>query len=129
MMSNILIFFSGLISGMIIFQSALVAPTIFNILSEEQAGPFLRKIFPKLFLTITFLGIFSFVIAIFNENLLITLIPLTTAILMAICYFLVPMTNRARDAGNAKLFSRLHFASVSLTIFVLFSNILLVFLI
>lgn len=129
MMSNILIFFSGLISGMIIFQSALVAPTIFNILSEEQAGPFLRKIFPKLFLTITFLGIFSFVIAIFNENLLITLIPLTTAILMAICYSLVPMTNRARDAGNAKLFSRLHFASVSLTIFVLFSNILLVFLI
>ena len=128
-MSNILIFFSGLISGMIIFQSALVAPTIFNILSEEQAGPFLRKIFPKLFLTITFLGIFSFVIAIFNENLLITLIPLTTAILMAICYSLVPMTNRARDAGNAKLFSRLHFASVSLTIFVLFSNILLVFLI
>ena len=129
MMSNILIFFSGLISGMIIFQSALVAPTIFNILSEEQAGPFLRKIFPKLFLTITFLGIFSFVIAIFNENLLITLIPLTTAILMAICYSLVPMTNRARDAGNAKLFSRLHFASVSLTIFVLFSNISLVFLI
>tara|TARA_B100000282_G_scaffold93135_1_gene65567 strand:- start:561 stop:947 length:387 start_codon:yes stop_codon:yes gene_type:complete len=128
-MSNILIFFSGLISGMIIFQSALVAPTIFNILSEEQAGPFLRKIFPKLFLTITFLGIFSFVIAIFNENLLITLIPLTTAILMAICYSLVPMTNRARDVGNAKLFSRLHFASVSLTIFVLFSNILLVFLI
>ena len=129
MMSNILIFFSGLISGMIIFQSALVAPTIFNILSEEQAGPFLRKIFPKLFLTITFLGIFSFVIAIFNENLLITLIPLTTAILMAICYSLVPMTNRARDAGNAKLFSRLHFASVSLTILVLFSNISLVFLI
>tara|TARA_A100001035_G_C27692929_1_gene458711 strand:+ start:360 stop:749 length:390 start_codon:yes stop_codon:yes gene_type:complete len=129
MMSNILIFFSGLISGMIIFQSALVAPTIFNIFSEEQAGPFLRKIFPKLFLTITFLGIFSFVIAIFNENLLITLIPLTTAILMAICYSLVPMTNRARDAGNAKLFSRLHFASVSLTIFVLFSNISLVFLI
>ena len=128
-MSNFLIFFSGLISGMIIFQSALVAPTIFNILSEEQAGPFLRKIFPKLFLTITFLGIFSFVIAIFNENLLITLIPLTTAILMAICYSLVPMTNRARDAGNAKLFSRLHFASVSLTIFVLFSNISLVFLI
>lgn len=128
-MSNILIFFSGLISGMIIFQSALVAPTIFNILSEEQAGPFLRKIFPKLFLTITFLGIFSFVIAIFNENLLIALIPLTTAILMAICYSLVPTTNRARDAGNAKLFSRLHFASVSLTIFVLFSNILLVFLI
>ncbi|MDC3012221.1 DUF4149 domain-containing protein [SAR86 cluster bacterium] len=128
-MNSLLILLSGIISGMIIFQSALVAPTIFNILSEEQAGPFLRKIFPKLFLTITLLGIFSFVIAIFNEKLLITLIPLTTAILMTICYSLVPMTNRARDDGNAKLFSRLHFVSVSLTVFVLLTNISLVFLI
>ena len=128
-MNSLLILLSGIISGMIIFQSALVAPTIFSILSEEQAGPFLRKIFPKLFLTITFLGIFSFVIAIFNEKLLITLIPLTTAILMTICYSLVPMTNRARDDGNAKLFSRLHFVSVSLTVFVLLANISLVFLI
>ena len=127
-MNSLLILLSGIISGMIIFQSALVAPTIF-ILSEEQAGPFLRKIFPKLFLTITFLGIFSFVIAIFNEKLLITLIPLTTAILMTICYSLVPMTNRARDDGNAKLFSRLHFVSVSLTVIVLLANISLVFLI
>ena len=128
-MNSLLILLSGIISGMIIFQSALVAPTIFSILSEEQAGPFLRKIFPKLFLTITFLGIFSFVIAIFNEKLLITLIPLTTAILMTICYSLVPMTNRARDDGNAKLFSRLHFVSVSLTVFVLLANISLVFFI
>ena len=128
-MNSLLILLSGIISGMIIFQSALVAPTIFNILSEEQAGPFFRKIFPKLFLTITFLGIFSFVIALFNEKLLITLIPLTTAILMTICYSLVPMTNRARDEGNAKLFSRLHFVSVSLTVFVLLANISLVFFI
>ena len=128
-MNSLLILLSGIISGMIIFQSALVAPTIFSILSEEQAGPFLRKIFPKLFLTITFLGIFSFVIAIFNEKLLITLIPLTTAILMTICYSLVPMTNRARDDGNSKLFSRLHFVSVSLTVIVLLANISLVFLI
>ena len=128
-MNSLLILLSGIISGMIIFQSVLVAPTIFNILSEEHAGPFLRKIFPKLFLTITFLGIFSFAIAIFNEKLLITLIPLTTAILMTICYLLVPITNRARDDGNSKLFSRLHFVSVSLTVIVLLTNISLVFLI
>ena len=51
-MNYILIFLSGLISGMIIFQSALVAPTIFKVIPENQAGPFLRSIFPKLFLTI-----------------------------------------------------------------------------
>ena len=59
-MSSILIFLSGLISGMIIFQSALVAPTIFKVIPENKAGPFLRSIFPKLFLTIALIDPFLF---------------------------------------------------------------------
>ena len=125
-MNSILIFLSGLISGMIIFQSALVAPTIFKVIPENQAGPFLRSIFPKLFLTIALIGSFSFLISLFSNNLILSLIALGTVIFMATCYYLVPMTNRARDKGNSSLFNRLHFVSVALTLTVLLGNISLI---
>ena len=92
-MNSILVFLSGLISGMIIFQSALVAPTVFKVIPEDQAGPFLRSIFPKLFFSIALIGLFSFLISLFNNNLIATLIPLSTVVLMTTCYYLVPMTN------------------------------------
>ena len=50
-MNNLYPFLSGLMAGMILFQAALNAPTIFKVFSEEQAGP-LRVIFPKLFLNV-----------------------------------------------------------------------------
>ena len=125
-MNSILVFLSGLISGMIIFQSALVAPTVFKVIPEDQAGPFLRSIFPKLFFSIALIGLFSFLISLFNNNLIATLIPLSTVVLMTTCYYLIPMTNRARDEGNTTSFNRLHFVSVSLTLLVLFGNISLI---
>ncbi|RZO98546.1 MAG: DUF4149 domain-containing protein [Gammaproteobacteria bacterium] len=125
-MNSILIFCSGLISGMIIFQSALLAPTVFKVIPEDQAGPFLRSIFPKLFFTIALIGAFSFLVALFSNDLLLTLIPLSTVIIMATCYCLIPMTNRARDKGDTLLFNRLHFISVALTVLVLLGNISLI---
>ena len=47
---------SGLISGIVVFQSFVIAPTVFNVLSETEARAFLRSIFPKFFLWI---GLFS----------------------------------------------------------------------
>ena len=49
MMSSLQILLSGVIVGMIFFQAGVVAPILFKTLSPEQAGPFLRAIFPKLF--------------------------------------------------------------------------------
>ena len=40
-MNNLYLFLAGLMAGMILFQAALNAPTIFKVYSEEQAGPFL----------------------------------------------------------------------------------------
>ena len=54
-MNNLYLFLAGLMAGMILFQAALNAPTIFKVYSEEQAGPFLRAIFPKLFLNVAIL--------------------------------------------------------------------------
>ena len=38
---------SGVISGMILFQTAIVAPVVFTTLDAENASKFLRKIFPR----------------------------------------------------------------------------------
>jgi len=39
-MNNLYLFLAGLMAGMILFQAALNAPTIFKVYSEEQAGLF-----------------------------------------------------------------------------------------
>jgi len=49
MLENINTFLSGIIVGMIIFQSSVIAPTIFSTLDEKNAGKIIRNIFPKLF--------------------------------------------------------------------------------
>ena len=56
-MNNLYLFLAGLMAGMILFQAALNAPTIFKVYSEEQAGPFLIAIFPKLFLNVAVLSV------------------------------------------------------------------------
>ena len=46
MMSNVPTFLNGLVVGVILFQTAIIAPTVFRGLGPDQAGPFLRKVFP-----------------------------------------------------------------------------------
>lgn len=128
MFSNIPLLLSGIISGMILFQSAIVAPSVFKILSEKNAGPFLRVIFPKLFLATTSLGCIQLLFSYFLISLNVFIIGLITSILMATCYLIIPSTNKARDEGDNKKFSRLHSISVSFTLIVLISNLLLFFL-
>ena len=61
-MNNLYLFLAGLMAGMILFQAALNAPTIFKVYSEEQAGPFLRAIFPKLFFNVAVLSLIGLVL-------------------------------------------------------------------
>ena len=102
MFSNIPLLLSGIISGMILFQSAIVAPSVFKILSEKNAGPFLRVIFPKLFLATTLLGCIQLLFSYFLISLNVFIIGLITSILMATCYLIIPSTNKARDEGDNK---------------------------
>ena len=59
-MNSFLVSLGGISAGMIIFQSALNAPTIFKAFSENEAGPFLRLIFPKLFSCVFFVSVLDF---------------------------------------------------------------------
>ena len=118
-MNNLYPFLSGLMAGMILFQAALNAPAIFKVFSEEQAGPFLRVIFPKLFLNVAILSLIGLVTAIIGNRLSLQLLFFSALLLMSIAYLLVPATNKARDENRDKSFKYLHLTSVILTLFTL----------
>ena len=128
MFDSISIFISGLISGMILFQTSVIAPSVFKTLSEEGASPFLRSIFPKLFLIILVLGAFQSVISVIQASIILTIIGFITFISMLIAYLIVPATNKARDENDEKSFKRLHLTSVILTVIVLLANIAVIFI-
>ena len=127
MLISLQILLSGLICGVILFQTAIIAPSIFRVLSPENAGPFLRTIFPKLFMFVAILSLVGLVLSLISSNMFGLIVFFGSLLFMLICYFIVPMTNRARDEGNNNAFKRLHTVSVVLTMLVLLSNFLWVF--
>ena len=128
MLTNFQILLSGLICGVILFQTAVIAPSIFKVLSLDNAGPFLRLVFPKLFMFVAMLSLIGFVLSLISSNTPGLIVFFSSLLFMLICYFIVPITNRARDEGNDNAFKRLHTVSVVLTMLVLLSNFLWAFL-
>ena len=128
MLISLQILLSGLISGVILFQTAIIAPSVFKVLSSANAAPFLRTIFPKLFMFVAVLSLVGLVLSLISSNALGLIVFFVSLLSMLICYYIVPNTNRARDEGNDKVFKKLHSVSVVLTMIVLLSNLLWVFI-
>ena len=110
--------------GVIVFFSAIIAPTVFKTLDEKSAGVFLRAFFPKYYLFAIVIGLAALaLIMIFNiemSNILyIAIVSMT--ILSIISRFMIPMINNARDMGEKgkQKFTRLHALSVSLNVITL----------
>jgi len=124
------IFFSGAIVGMIIFHAGIIAPTLFKKFAAEEVGPFLRIVFPQLFLLVLSLGFFSLLILLCgNRSMAGIIVSCITVALMGICYFIIPATNSAKDVGDETIFKRLHRLSVTLTVTVLALNLFWIFFI
>ena len=122
---NFQILISGIIIGIIFFQTALAAPIVFNNLNKEQSRIYIRNIFPKIFKTnMSFSLVFLVLNFIFLTNETSTFIGSITFILSLICLLLIPATNYATDSGDKKKFKLLHSASVIMTVAVLIINIL-----
>ena len=90
--SNILaitpVFFSGIIVGMIFFHAGIIAPSLFKTISSAEAGPFLRVIFPKLFMLVLILGATSTLILFASGGSMVAkMVSIITAAFMFICYF------------------------------------------
>ena len=125
------ILISGISAGVILFQSFIVASSIFKVLPEENAGLLLRNLFPKFFLFLAALALVGLAIGLVNGLNFFPLVflQLLNFIFFIVCYSLIPATNIARDQENKKTFGILHTVSVLLTLLALLFNLSLVFLI
>ena len=122
-MDNISLLISGMIVGVIVFQTAIVAPAVFTSLSSADSSLFLRKVFPRFFFLLAALGATPNIAAIVSHDWSAIAISGATMALAVIAYLLIPMTNKSRDEGNEKSFKRLHLASVLLTLSMLAINL------
>ena len=114
----------GTISGIILFQTAIIAPVLFRNLDINDFGKVIRIIWPKFFAIIAALAAVSIGLT-YSEGGSTMQIGITvfTCISSAICYLIIPATNRASDIGDKKKFDLLHKVSVYSTVLMLIANI------
>ena len=117
---------SGIIIGIILFQSLLVAPGINEIISTKEASLFLRFIWPKFFLIIGIISIISFIILSFYNKIqkLPKVFFMISFLLMLACYLITPFINEAKDNNNEMLWSILHLLTIFFTLITLILNFL-----
>lgn len=102
--------------GAMLFFSAAVAPTVFKVLPEDQAGKLLRALFPRYFLIN---GIAACVAGLLALDTVASLVLVAAGIVMlAIRFAAIPVINDARDqmlagvAGARAKFETWHRATV-----------------
>ena len=126
-MTALFVLAAGLWVGAIVFQSAVVAPSVFPNVSAEDAKRLLRTIFPRFYVLGLACGAVMLAtagVAALREGAggkLPALLAITAVMvaLNAVSLWLVPRINRARDAHAERRFQRLHGVSVALTLAVL----------
>ena len=129
MLFNLELIVSGVICGIILLQTSVVAPSVFKYLDQNQTRDLLRAIFPKFFLFILLLASLSFAIGVLNSVKFDfqTIVASLTVVLSILCYIIIPSTNEAKDKNNQKKFKFLHNVSVISTVIILITNLSLVF--
>ncbi len=126
-MSELAFLLAGASLGIIVFQTAVLAPLVFAQLKDGSSGPFLRALFPRFFLILAALGLGSALASYFGDFDRGLMLGGIALILASIAYTLIPGTNRARDEDRKKAFKFLHLASVLLTLGIGISNLLMLF--
>ena len=120
-----LIFVAGIICGVVLFQSSIIAPTVFRVLDLEDAGAFLRKVFPRFFTLIMACSLLMLVLVVISDSSDKSrfMLPVANLVFSGISYLMIPATNRAKDDGEEKKFKALHSLTVTLTLLMLILNI------
>ena len=113
-------------SGVIIFFSAVVAPTVFKSLEEREAGLFLRAFFPKYYIFGIVLGIASVVILLFMPiSAILTYAIVAMTALTLLGRMSIPIINNARDSGDEAGFKKYHLISVMMNVITLVIGIVI----
>ena len=120
-MIELAIFLHSLIVGFMLFFIGVVSPVVFKSLNNEEAGIFLRKLFPRMFLYGMILALIAFILTINNYTSIYWIISLVSAFFFAAnLFFITPRINQFRDEANLgnsqseRNFKRFHFLSVFL---------------
>ncbi len=123
-------FFPGMAVGMILLQTAIVAPGLFKTLEIDEFGRTIRNLWPKFFASLAIVGLLGTLVLYLDGDTSSYRYVVTglTFLLSSICYLMIPATNKATDEGNQRLFDILHRLSVSFTFLILISNIAYFFL-
>ena len=122
------IILSGVIIGIILYQSLLIAPSINKLLSTQDASIYLRYVWPKFFIIIGAISLISWILILnFSpDQSTAKIISIISFTLMVICYVLIPYMNSAKDLANDTFFIFLHATSMILTLVTLLINIFLI---
>ncbi len=127
-LKHIPLIISGLITGIILYQSLMIAPSINKLLSTQDASLYLRYIWPKFFLIIALMSLVCGLILIYfnpDQNTA-KIFSFLSLFLMLVCYFMIPFMNDAKDSGSDTLFIILHAGSMILTLITLVINMLFI---
>ena len=122
------IILSGVIIGIILYQSLLIAPSINKLLSAQDASIYLRYVWPKFFIIIGAISLISWILILnfLPDQSTAKIISIISFTLMVICYVLIPYMNSAKDSANDTFFIFLHATSMILTLVTLLINIFLI---
>ena len=114
---NTFVFLSGIAVGIILFQSALIAPTVLKTLDAKATSNFLRAIWPKFFVVLSVIG-GAAAIAFWKEDIAVVnrILAVLLVALPVFAYAIIPATNRAADREDHARFKVLHRLSVLTTL-------------
>ena len=114
MFTQLSIYLTSIVLGIMLFFSFVVAPVVFTTLDEENARKFIRRIFPYYYNVNLGISLLVLLIFLFTSNFEIKFyLILVVAILFAISnYLLMPMINKFRDENQDKKFKYSHLISV-----------------
>ena len=100
--------------GIMLFFSFILAPMIFKVLPPDNAGVFIRAIFPYYYLVnLLILGSISGFYIFYQTFILDFYLVLTSALLFFFnLVYLMPKINKLKDERNEKAFKISHFISV-----------------
>ena len=102
--------------GMMIFFSFILAPMIFKILDPENAGKFVRKIFPYYyFVNLVFLSI-VLILFLLNSKINLEFYVIVSLVISFIFaqFILMPFINKLRDNNEENKFKYAHGFSVAI---------------
>ena len=127
-LKHIPLIISGIITGIILYQSLMIAPSINKLLSTQDASLYLRYIWPKFFLIIALMSLVcGLILVYFNpDQNTAKIFSFLSLLLMLVCYFMIPFMNDAKDSGSDTLFIILHAGSMILTLITLVINMLFI---